>query len=117
MAAMELFHESEQAAIAANAPLAVRMRPRTIDEVVAQDAFLGPGKMLRRMLEADSLSSLVFYGPPGCGKTTLAHVIAGHCSAAFHVLNGASATVKDVREVIDRARAMLASSGRPSRRS
>ncbi|HUU60348.1 MAG TPA: replication-associated recombination protein A [Phycisphaerae bacterium] len=109
---MDLFRESEDAAVAANAPLAVRMRPRTVEEVLGQDSFLGPGKMLRRMLEADSLSSLVFYGPPGSGKTTLAHVIARRCSAEFHVLNAGSASVKDVREIIDRARATLASGGR-----
>lgn len=108
---MGLFHEAEEAAIAAHAPLAVRLRPRTIDEMVGQEAFLGPGKLLRRMLEADRLSSLVFFGPPGSGKTTLAAVIAAHCSAEFHTLNGASATVGQVRELIERARALLASSG------
>ena len=109
---MDLFSESEEAAIAANAPLAVRMRPRTVEEVLGQDTFLGPGKMLRRMLEADNLSSLVFHGPPGCGKTTLAHVIARHCSAEFYTLNAASASVADVREIIRRARASLSSHGR-----
>jgi len=108
----DLFTEAEDAAIAAHAPLAVRMRPRTVDEIVGQAEFLGPGKMLRRMLEADSLTSLVLFGPPGSGKTTLATVIAIHCSAEFHTLNGASATVRDARAVIDRARALLASSGR-----
>jgi len=109
---MDLFRDSEDAAVAAHAPLAARMRPRTVDDVLGQDDFLGEGKLLRRMLEADRLSSLVFHGPPGCGKTTLAHVIARHCSAAFHTLNGASASVKDVREIIERARTVLASSGR-----
>jgi len=109
---MGLFSESEDAAIAAGAPLAVRMRPRTIDEMLGQGHFLGPGKMLRRMLEADSLTSLVFHGPPGSGKTTLAHVIAAHCSCTFHMLNGASATVRDVRRIIDRARAELATTGK-----
>ncbi len=109
---MDLFRESEEATLAANAPLAVRMRPRHVDQVVGQDEFLGKGGMLRRMLEADSLSSLVFHGPPGTGKTTLAHVIAAHCSAQFHVLNGGSATVKDVREIIEQARALLAGSDR-----
>ena len=108
---MDLFKPAEDRAVSANAPLAVRMRPRQIDDVLGQDAFLGPGKMLRRMLEADSLGSLVFYGPPGTGKTTLARVIANHCSAAFYTLNAASASVKDVREIIARARALLSSGG------
>jgi len=109
---MELFKESEDAAIAANAPLGVRMRPRTIQEVLGQDAFMGPGKMLRRMIEADRLLSLVFWGPPGSGKTTLAHVIARHCSARFYMLNGASASVKDVRDIMEQARTALAATGR-----
>jgi len=109
---MDLFREHENAAVAANAPLAVRMRPQTLDEVAGQEHFLGPGKMLRRMIEADRLSSLVFWGPPGTGKTTLAHVIAGQGDAAFHTLNAASASVKDVRAVIEKARTLLAGEGR-----
>jgi len=112
MAPMDLLRQAEEAAIAAHAPLAVRMRPQTIDEVIGQDEFLSPGKMLRRMLEADSLSSLVLYGPPGSGKTTLAHVIAAHCSAEFHMVNGASVSVKDVRDIISQARAALAANNR-----
>jgi len=111
MVGMDLFAQQEAAAVAANAPLAVRMRPRSIDEVLGQEEFLGPGRTLRRMLEADSLSSVVFYGPPGSGKTTLAWVIAGHCSAAFYTLNAASASVREVREVIEGARKRLAASG------
>ncbi len=109
---MDLFRESEDAAIAAHAPLAVRMRPRTIEEILGQDEFLGPGKMLRRMLEANSLSSLVFYGPPGVGKTTLATVVARHCECDFHTVNGGSASVKEVREIIERARGTLATTGK-----
>jgi putative ATPase len=109
---MDLLRQAEEAAVAAGAPLAVRMRPRTVDEVLGQGAFLGPGKMLRRMLEAGRIASLVFWGPPGSGKTTLAHVIAQYCRCEFHVLNAASAGVKDVREAIDAARALLASGGR-----
>jgi putative ATPase len=109
---MELFKDSEDRAIAANAPLAVRMRPRTVDDVLGQDAFLGPGKMLRRMLEAGRLTSLVFHGPPGSGKTTVAHVIARVCDCRFHWLNAASATVKEVRDIIEQARAALAAAGK-----
>jgi putative ATPase len=109
---MGLFEESESAALGRVAPLAVRMRPGTIEEVLGQEHFLGAGKMLRRMLEAGSLSSLVFYGPPGSGKTTLAHVIARTFDCVFHTLNAASASVRDVREIIDSARAALASAGR-----
>jgi putative ATPase len=110
--ARDLFRGSEDAAIAAHAPLAVRMRPRIIDEILGQDDFLGPGKMLRRMLEADRLTSLVFWGPPGSGKTTLATVIARRGACEFHTLNAASASVRDVRRIIERARSLLAASGR-----
>ncbi|MBI5723312.1 MAG: replication-associated recombination protein A [Planctomycetes bacterium] len=109
---MDLFRESQDAAIEAAAPLAVRMRPRTIDEVAGQEHFLGPGKMLRRMLQSGSISSLVFWGPPGSGKTTLAYVIAGQANCDFHILNAASASVKEVREIIERARALLASTNK-----
>ena len=109
---MDLLRQAEDAAIAANAPLAVRMRPESIDEILGQGEFLGEGKMLRRMLQADRLTSLVFHGPPGSGKTTLASVVARHCTADFYTLNGASASVKEVRDIIDRAKAALATSGR-----
>jgi putative ATPase len=108
----DLLRQSEDAAIAAGAPLAVRMRPRNIDEILGQDEFLGAGKMLRRMLQAGRLSSLVFYGPPGTGKTTLAHVIAAQSDCDFHILNAASASVKEVRDILEQARAALASRGR-----
>ncbi|MCP4378157.1 MAG: AAA family ATPase, partial [bacterium] len=109
---MDLFRESENNAIAAHSPLAVRMRPRSIDDVLGQDEFLGPDKMLRRILTAGSLSSLIFYGPPGTGKTTLSHVIATQCDCEFYTLNGASTSVKDVRTIIEQARGTLASTGR-----
>lgn len=108
----DLLRLAESAAAAAHAPLAVRMRPRMVDEVLGQEDFLGPGKMLRRMLEAGSLSSLIFHGPPGSGKTTLAHVIARQFDFEFHILNAASASVKDVRDIIDRARSLLAAAGK-----
>ena len=76
-----LFDAVEKANIAANAPLAVRMRPRTLDEFAGQEEFVGEGKLLRRMLDADRLTSVIFYGPPGTGKTSLAKVIAAHTKA------------------------------------
>ena len=69
---MDLFADQHQEARARVAPLAMRMRPRTLDEFVGQEHILGPGRLLRRAIEADQLSSLIFYGPPGTGKTTLA---------------------------------------------
>ena len=104
---MSLFNESERRTILANAPLAVRMRPRTPDEFVGQQPFFGPGKLLRRMIDADRLQSAIFYGPPGTGKTSLAEVVAGRLSAAFEQLNAAMVGVKDVREVLERARDRL----------
>jgi putative ATPase len=85
-------------------PLAARMRPRTLDEFVGQEHILGPGKLLRRAIQADMLSSLIFYGPPGTGKTTLAQVIANTTRSAFISLNAVLAGVKDVRASIDTAR-------------
>ncbi len=109
---MDLFTESEDRAIRQAAPLAVRMRPRTPEEFVGQDHFFGPGKLLRRMVDADRLQSAIFFGPPGTGKTSLAEVIAGRLSAEFGMLNAASCGVKEVREVIDRARSLLLTSRR-----
>src|SRR6476661_8526066 len=88
-------------------PLAARMRPRTLDEFVGQEHFLGPGKLLRRMLLADRLNSLIFYGPPGSGKTALAHVIAQQTKSRFKPLNAVSAGTKEVRELLAEARAHL----------
>ena len=84
------------------------MRPRKIAEFIGQRHFLGPDKLLTRMLEADRLSSLIFYGPPGVGKTSLAAVIANHTKAKFHYLSAPAASVKDIREVIGQARDRLA---------
>jgi putative ATPase len=107
-----LFDDVERRNLAQALPLAARMRPRTLQEFVGQQHFLGPGRLLRRMLEADRLSSVVFYGPPGTGKTTLAHVIAGHTKSEFVALNAAASSVKEVREALDAARDRLAGAGR-----
>ena len=85
-------------------PLAARMRPRTIDEVVGQEHILGKDKLLYRAIKADKLSSLIFYGPPGTGKTTLAKVIAGTTSAEFLQLNATIAGKKDMEEVVAKAK-------------
>ncbi|HEY2911401.1 MAG TPA: replication-associated recombination protein A [Gemmataceae bacterium] len=92
-------------------PLAARMRPRTLDEFIGQEHFLGEGKLLRRMLLADRLNSLIFYGPPGSGKTALAHVIAGHTKSRFKPLNAVSAGTKEVRELLAEARSHLEDAG------
>lgn len=83
--------------------LADRMRPVTLDEYIGQEHIVGPGKLLRRAIEADQVSSILLYGPPGCGKTTLAHIISHHTQAEFVRLNAVDASVKDVREVIEKA--------------
>lgn len=106
-----LFVVSEKANLASAAPLAARMRPRTTDEFVGQRHFLAPGKLLARMLQADRLSSLIFHGPPGVGKTSLATVIARHTRAEFSYLSAPAASVKDLREAIAKARDKLASGG------
>ncbi|MBR5522995.1 MAG: replication-associated recombination protein A [Akkermansia sp.] len=86
-------------------PLAARMRPETLEEVAGQKHLLAPGKLLRRAIETDRFSSLIFYGPPGVGKTTLAYVIAQQTSAYFVMLNGVESNVSEVREKIAEARA------------
>jgi putative ATPase len=90
-----------------DAPLAARMRPRSLDEYVGQEHILGPGKLLRRAIEADRVGSIILWGPPGSGKTTLARVIAGVTRSRFETLNAVLAGVKDIREVVERARENL----------
>jgi len=84
-------------------PLADRMRPRTLEDIIGQDHIVGHGRLLRRAIQADRLSSIILYGPPGTGKTSLAAVIANTTRAAFENLNAVLSGVKDIREVIDRA--------------
>lgn len=105
--AESLFTEAENKALRTHAPLAVRMRPETLDEFAGQEHFIGPGKLLRRMLEAGNITSLIFYGPPGSGKTTLAQIVAHHIDATFHYLSAPAASVKDVREIISKAKDRL----------
>jgi putative ATPase len=108
----DLFAERREAKLKTAEPLAVRMRPRTLDEFIGQRHFLGEGKLLRRMLEADRLTSVIFYGPPGCGKTTLAEVIAAQTARHFERANAATVGVKEVRFVLEEAERRLADSGR-----
>jgi len=84
-------------------PLAARMRPRTLDELVGQEHLLGPGRLLRRNIEGDRITSMIFWGPPGSGKTTLAEVIAQQTRARFVSLSAVSAGVADLRKVVDEA--------------
>jgi len=109
---MDLFAESRQKNLDRAQPLAARMRPRSLDEFAGQTHFLGKGKLLRRMLEADRLTSVIFYGPPGTGKTTLASLIASYSKSHFEQLNAASVGVKEVRAVLDSARTRLETTGR-----
>src|SRR6184192_2769539 len=88
---------------AANQPLAERMRPRTLDEFVGQEQLLGPGRLLRQMAEAKTLHSLVFWGPPGSGKTTLARLLAEAAGAHWASFSAVLAGVKDIRQAIDEA--------------
>lgn len=108
---MDLFTEQRKANRSRVTPLAVRMRPRTLDEFVGQQAFIGDGKLLRRMLEADRITSALFYGPPGTGKTSLATVIAAMSKARFEQVNAASVGVKEIREVLSGARQRLEAGG------
>ena len=93
-------------------PLADRMRPRSLEEVVGQQQLLGPGKPLRRAIESGHLHSLIFWGPPGTGKTTLARLIAGRANAQFIQLSAVMAGVKDIRAAVEAARAARAADGR-----
>ena len=85
-------------------PLAYRMRPRTLDEVVGQQHLVGPGKIIRRMVDAKLLSSMILYGPPGTGKTSIASAIAGSTQFAFRTLNAATDTKKDLQIVVEEAK-------------
>jgi putative ATPase len=103
----DLFGVAREAAAARVRPLAVRMRPRTLEEFAGQKHILGPGKLLRRMLEADAVTSILLHGPPGTGKTTLAELVAQHTRRHFARENAASVGVKRIREIIDEAERRL----------
>ncbi|MEL7357481.1 MAG: AAA family ATPase [Cyanobacteria bacterium J06560_6] len=109
---MDLFEHRQQQLSESDAPLAARMRPRSLDEFIGQDAIVGPGRLLRRAIEADQLSSLIFYGPPGTGKTTLARVIANTTMAQFVAINAVLGGVKDIRAAIELAQTHRGQYGR-----
>ena len=107
----DLFGAAAADQLASRAPLADRLRPRVLDDIVGQDHLIGPGQPLRVLIETDRLSSVILWGPPGTGKTTLARVIAGHTAKAFETLSAVTAGVKDVREVVARAEQRLGERG------
>jgi putative ATPase len=111
----DLFHAAEEEkseGVSASAPLAARMRPRTLEEFVGQEHILAPGKLLRRAIEADRLPSVILSGPPGTGKTTLAHVIADMTHAKFERLSGVESNVAEMRKVVASAQNRLRSADR-----
>jgi len=107
----DLFSDAAEQRLPEVAPLALRMRPKTLEEFVGQEDVLGEGSALRAAIEEDRVRSAIFYGPPGSGKTTLARIIAGVTGAAFEELSAVSATVAQVREVLARARERLGANG------
>ncbi len=105
---MDLFEYMRSTTQEKEAPLAARLRPTTLEEVVGQSHIIGKDKLLYRAIKADKISSVIFYGPPGTGKTTLAKVIANTTSAEFTQINATVAGKKDMEEVIDKAKETLA---------
>jgi putative ATPase len=108
----DLFAAAASARLESRQPLAARLRPRSLDDIVGQAHLLGPGKPLRSLVERDRLSSALLWGPPGTGKTTLARAVAAHTEKVFVQLSAVTATVKDVRETIASARHRLGEQGR-----
>ncbi len=109
---MELFDQRAENLARKNAPLADRMRPRTLDEFFGQEHIIGPGRLLRRAIQIDQLSSLIFYGPPGTGKTTLARIIANTTKAHFLSINAVLAGIKEIRDSLSEAQQQLSLYGR-----
>jgi putative ATPase len=108
---MSLFAASEAANRRRAQPLAARMRPRSLDEFVGQRHFLGEGKLLSRLIKADRLGSVVFYGPPGSGKTTLASLLATATRSRFEQLSAVASGVKELRETLEAARERVTAGG------
>ena len=106
-----LFSDAARERATEVAPLALRLRPRSLDEFLGQGHVLGEGSALRLAIEEDRVRSSIFYGPPGSGKTTLARIVAATTGAVFEELSAVSASVADVRAVIERARERLGAGG------
>ena len=109
---MDLFDYMREQKADKESPLASRLRPTTLDEVVGQQHIIGKDKLLYRAIKADKLGSLIFYGPPGTGKTTLAKVIANTTSAEFQQINATIAGKKDMEEVVNKAKDNLGMFGK-----
>ena len=109
---MDLFDYMKEKNMEHESPLAMRMRPRTLEEVVGQQHIIGKGRLLYRAIKADRLSSVIFYGPPGTGKTTLAKVIANSTNAEFRQLNATTSGKKDMEEAVAEAKRLLGGYGR-----
>src|SRR6266550_928706 len=107
----DLFSQAAEQRVAARAPLPSRMRPRSLNEIVGQQHLLGAGKPLRALIEADRLSSCILWGPAGTGKTTIARLVASATAKAFEPMSAVTAGVKEVREVVSRARTRLGERG------
>lgn len=110
--AADLFHEQAAERLRRSAPLADRMRPESLAEFVGQEHLVGQGKVLRRMIESDRIESMILWGPPGTGKTSLAHVIANETGAEFAWFSAVTSGIRDVKEVVGRARDRLEMNGR-----
>ena len=109
---MSLFEQAETKNFDRAKPLAARMRPRNLNEFFGQKHFLAEGKLLWRLIKSNRLTSVLFYGPPGCGKTTLAQLLASETKSRYRQLNAVTSGVKELREVLQEAQSEVATGGR-----